>query len=145
MLKRCNTCHEEKLLSEFRKDKSKADGRRYECKVCSRLYHKSAYMEKYADRVQARFQKRYQTVKEKVLQLRLNNPCMCCGESEPACLEFHHLDPSQKEFGVTSSSNRSWDKMWEEIQKCVVLCANCHRKVHAGLITLVDPVDITPL
>lgn len=60
--------------------------------------------------------------------------CEMCGEDHPACLEFHHLDPTQKKFSV---SQRRWrpslEKLIEEIAKCRVLCANCHRKEHYRL------------
>ena len=49
-------------------------------------------------------------------------------------LDFHHLDPASKEFDIAMAMNDEWT--WEavlaEIRKCVCLCANCHRKVHAG-------------
>jgi hypothetical protein len=57
--------------------------------------------------------------------------CEVCGENHPACLEFHHLDPTQKSFSVSQRRNRpSLEKLIEEIAKCRVLCANCHRKEH---------------
>ena len=57
--------------------------------------------------------------------------CNRCGENHIACLEFHHLDPSQKEGNVGSKfRNVSTKKLLEEIAKCEVLCANCHRKEH---------------
>lgn len=52
-------------------------------------------------------------------------------------LEFHHLDPSQKDFGVSlKGQTRSWKRVKEEIDKCALLCCRCHREVHAGIITL---------
>ena len=49
-------------------------------------------------------------------------------------LEFHHLDSTHKDFGISSKGyTRSWTKISEELDKCLLLCANCHREVHAGL------------
>jgi hypothetical protein len=49
-------------------------------------------------------------------------------------LEFHHLESLQKDFGISSKGyTRSWVKIREELDKCVLLCANCHREVHTGL------------
>lgn len=63
--------------------------------------------------------------------------CIACGESEIACLDFHHLDPSVKEGAPPSLLKAgSFSRAVEEAAKCVVLCANCHRKLHAGIITL---------
>lgn len=64
--------------------------------------------------------------------------CVACGESESVCLDFHHTDPSKKEkaVGAMFGGNPSFQKVMTEVKKCVVLCANCHRKIHAGLIQL---------
>ncbi len=69
-------------------------------------------------------------------------PCIICGESQPVCIDFHHVDPSSKDF--TIGKHRSRSKLWllNEISKCVCLCANCHRKVHNGLIKLEDYAKI---
>jgi len=46
-------------------------------------------------------------------------------------LEFDHIDPTQKEFGISQNGNiRSWDKIKQELNKCRLLCANCHRERH---------------
>jgi hypothetical protein len=54
--------------------------------------------------------------------------CCLCGESDPACLDFHHLDSEEKEFEIAQLT-LSKSKMEEEIRKCVVICSNCHRIV----------------
>lgn len=58
--------------------------------------------------------------------------CAKCSERDPACLEFHHKDPKEKEGEISKMLNefRSKESILCEIKKCVVLCANCHRKVH---------------
>ena len=57
--------------------------------------------------------------------------CEVCGENHPACLDFHHIDPSLKKFSVSAKRDRpSLKQLQEEIAKCQVLCANCHRKEH---------------
>ena len=61
--------------------------------------------------------------------------CIGCGLNEPVdALEFHHLDPATKEFGIsTEGIPRRWDEIEAELTKCVLVCANCHREVHAGV------------
>lgn len=63
--------------------------------------------------------------------------CKICNEKESCCLDFHHLDPTQKDKTLSSISH-AWGKerLEKELNKCIVLCSNCHRKVHAGLIQL---------
>lgn len=56
--------------------------------------------------------------------------CAICKEDHPACLEFHHLDPSQKDYNISELVGRSMKLIKEEADKCVVLCSNCHRKLH---------------
>lgn len=58
--------------------------------------------------------------------------CSKCSESHVACLQFHHEDPSEKEFniGAAITNGLSKDRILKEIEKCVVLCANCHAKEH---------------
>ncbi len=64
--------------------------------------------------------------------------CVMCGYSRySGALDFHHKDPSQKDFGLsTKGLTRSWEKIKEEIDKCVLVCANCHRELHAGITQL---------
>jgi 5-methylcytosine-specific restriction endonuclease McrA len=61
--------------------------------------------------------------------------CQHCGYSKSVyALEFHHTDPSQKDFAIGTSGNTySWVKIVREIDKCILLCANCHREEHERL------------
>lgn len=57
--------------------------------------------------------------------------CTKCGFDHIAALDFHHEDPSTKEYDVNRLiSNKRFTKAYEEIKKCIVLCANCHRIHH---------------
>lgn len=58
--------------------------------------------------------------------------CIKCGENHIGCLDFHHRDPSQKELEVTKMAHKKYgkDRILQEISKCDILCANCHRKLH---------------
>ncbi len=64
--------------------------------------------------------------------------CQLCGYKKCSrALSFHHLDPKKKDFGVSSRGlTRSWIKLQEEIDKCILLCANCHMEVHDGITQL---------
>lgn len=63
------------------------------------------------------------------------NKCGICGYDKcPQALEFHHLDPCEKDFSMSvSGSTRSWQKTVPELRKCICVCANCHREIHAGV------------
>jgi hypothetical protein len=62
-----------------------------------------------------------------------------------AALEFHHVDPTEKDFGLAQSGiTKSWEKMKIELDKCILVCANCHREIHFELDKIdKDPIDRT--
>lgn len=71
------------------------------------------------------------------VQYKGNKCCICGYDKYIGALEFHHLNPNQKDFGIGSKGyTRSFTKVKEELDKCICVCANCHREIHAGLINL---------
>lgn len=64
--------------------------------------------------------------------------CMICGYQRClGALEFHHLDPAKKKFGLSMKGlTKSWQKIKKELDKCILICANCHREIHAGITQL---------
>ncbi len=79
--------------------------------------------------------KRRKKIRQMALD-RLGGKCSRCGYDQcEEALEFHHLDSSQKDFGISSQGyTRSWKRVEEELKKCILLCANCHREIHVGKI-----------
>jgi len=79
---------------------------------------------------------------EKLNQLKLEKGCCeICGDSHPpCCYDFHHIDELNKKDEVSklASKGYKWDTILTEIEKCVMICAHCHRKIHAGLLTLLE-------
>jgi transcription elongation factor Elf1 len=64
-------------------------------------------------------------------ELKKTMKCHVCGENHIACLDFHHKDPTKKDFNISQIIYRvSKETLLEEIAKCDILCANCHRKFH---------------
>jgi hypothetical protein len=74
----------------------------------------------------------------------LGGKCMICGYARCTdALDFHHRDPKEKEFGLSDRGlTRSWEKTLKEIKKCVLICANCHREVHAGITQLPRGISV---
>ena len=65
--------------------------------------------------------------------------CNICGYNKCSnALELHHLDPSKKEFsfGSVRASPKKWSSIVEELRKCIMLCAHCHREIHFGSVDL---------
>lgn len=70
--------------------------------------------------------------REFVAEYRATHSCVDCPENDPACLDFDHDDPSKKSVDISKAiKSYSLEKLKEEIAKCTVRCANCHRKRHA--------------
>lgn len=82
--------------------------------------------------------KRRLDMREWVNEIKSKLKCCKCPESEVICLDFHHLDPLEKDINIGDAlgRGRSKENILKEIEKCVVLCSNCHRKVHAGIISV---------
>lgn len=65
----------------------------------------------------------------------LGGKCQNCGYDKCIqALEFHHINPEEKEFSFGTNTNRNWEATREELKKCILLCANCHREAHFGVI-----------
>lgn len=64
--------------------------------------------------------------------------CRVCNESCSFCLEFHHLNSSNKDFTISNITSKNLSYIQKETAKCIVLCSNCHKKVHADIIQLVE-------
>lgn len=65
-----------------------------------------------------------------IRQYREQHPCKC-GESHPSCLDFHH-ESGEKEFNISVAIEKGYSliRVKAEIEKCEILCSNCHRKLH---------------
>ncbi len=95
---------------------------------------------KYADRREALIKavaKRRKKVKSLAVDYK-GGKCQLCNYSKCVdALEFHHIDPSAKKFGIGDKGyTRAWDKVRNELDKCLLLCANCHREVASGITQL---------
>jgi len=95
---------------------------------------------KYADR--AEYLRKAVSERRKRLRLMAReykgNKCAICEYQRcPRALSFHHIDPTQKGFGISVKGlTRSWEKIKIELDKCVLICANCHMEVHDGITQL---------
>lgn len=65
------------------------------------------------------------------------NQCQCCGYNKCIeALDFHHVNPEEKDFNLSDRDIKlDWNMIKKEIDKCILICANCHREIHAGLRT----------
>lgn len=104
------------------------------CKTCSNNAAKKAYKNNPKKIISqaSKFRKKLKLLSNKIKE---KYGCSFCDVKEGICLDFHHLDSSKKESEVSSFLGRKMKKQaFEEINKCIVVCSNCHRKVHANLL-----------
>lgn len=128
----CTDCKLELSLDQFSKNRQKKDVLNYRCKTCQKTYFKQHYQNNkqyYIDKAAEQNQKFLEVI-EQTKQDRLKNGCSICGLYHPAILDFHHLDPNNKDFTIAKSRTKSKEKFLRELDKCIVLCSNCHRILH---------------
>ena len=94
----------------------------------------------YADRreyLKEAVAKRRRKLKLMVIEYK-GGSCVVCGYNKfSGAFDLHHIDESKKEFGLSMQGlTRSWEKTKAEADKCVLLCANCHREIHGGIVQL---------
>ena len=122
--RRCSICGQVKPDTEFNYLQKEQDKRMYICKDCE-------HDAKRATREH----------KRNIMEQLKTIGCACCGETDNVCLDFHHYDPTEKEFNMSSALTKPVDKLIHEAAKCVVVCSNCHRKIHAGTLNIEDYVS----
>lgn len=96
-----------------------------------RAYHKRWYNKNKEKRFAINRRNKVR-IRNFIREFKVSLTCGECGENHPACLEFHHLDPSKKEISIANTIKNGWaiERIKKEMDKCIVLCANCHRKLH---------------
>lgn len=133
-MKICTACRKEKPLTEFYRARNRKDGYNFQCKACLDSANKVS-REKDKKRYNGyRLQWKRELV-NRINKWKSDCGCHVCNETESCCLELHHPDPSTKE-NHPSLMRTSWERYMAEASKCVIVCSNCHKKIHAGLIVV---------
>lgn len=134
-MKICNKCKKECNDDDFCYRYKNKNVRQKICKNCQKAYKIDYYNKN----------KESHYKRNKLTELKLasfikdlkKEGCFSCGESSVECLDFHHLNPLEKEIEVSLLTRRgSKKRILKEVEKCIILCANCHRKVHAKTLIL---------
>jgi transposase len=78
---------------------------------------------------------RQQNVKKQMIDYKGGKCELCQYSNYQGALEFHHLDPNEKDFNLSNLKSYKFDDVIKkELDKCVLVCANCHREIHGNLI-----------
>ncbi len=129
-LRQCGRCHELKPIESFNWRRRERGQRDNMCRSCRSAYKREHYLKnkrRYIDQAQARKDALYLERTRYLLEFFDEHPCVDCGERDPIVLEFDHL--ADKTFSIGQAlPYRNWQSILEEIEKCEVVCRNCHRR-----------------
>lgn len=116
-MKKCKHCKEEKEINCFYDRKDRKDGKQSFCKKCFNSFCMNRWIQRKIDAVKYKG--------SKCEDCSINYP------KYPLCVfDFHHLNPLEKNVEWVKLRLKSWDKIINELDKCILLCANCHRIRH---------------
>lgn len=132
----CTKCKGEKDLLLFSARKKSKDGCASWCRSCYKTNWDKRYYENhqhYRNSHNKSRSKIRQHNAQKVFEYLRSHSCINCGESDPVVLEFDHRNGDDKIESISNLIRAStWERIEAEIQKCDVLCANCHRRKSAA-------------
>jgi hypothetical protein len=115
-MKTCSRCSISKPIEDYYTQSDRKNGASH-CKECHNAYCVSRWIK----------------IKHEAIRYK-GGSCLTCGYSEHyAALQFHHREPENKDVVWNKLRLRSWDKIVKELDKCDLLCANCHSIVHSSI------------
>lgn len=141
----CSKCKKEKSTNDFHRSSTRKTGCQSTCKECCKIYNKETYKNYYKNNKVFLVEKNNQfklRCLEAVNTIKSSYGCLFCKENNPCCLDFHHVNKEDKIDGISRLlHSHDVKQLIEEINKCVVVCSNCHRKLHAKQINLPEKIE----
>lgn len=136
-MRTCIMCGQQKREEAFERHKY---GRRNQCFVCRNTQKAPWFLTMRGRSVRAQQNlTQAQRIREHITARKRATGCQVCKrEFEPVALDFHHLAPGDKDSTINALTRNKVGlaRLDAELAKCICVCANCHRKIHAGLIDL---------
>ena len=130
MERRCGRCGEVKHVEDFAWRRKSRGQRDNYCRACRAAYKREHYARNRSRYIATAGERKRALVAERATRLvefLRSHPCVDCGEDDPVVLEFDHL--GDKAFNISKGiRDRGWRAVLEEIARCDVVCANCHRR-----------------
>lgn len=134
-------CEYEDCLEEKEKEKSRIAKKKYYNKNIKRTTKKFKkqdaentrnYRKSHKEQINKRKQARHRGMRDWLDNIKKSKKCSKCKEDRFYILDFHHLDPEEKEINISRAASCGYgkEKMQKEIDKCIVLCRNCHGEIH---------------
>jgi len=134
MRKSCNRCNQLLPISMFVKNASNKDGYRNECKDCAQV-------------IKQERRNREKPFRRAVISYMKDTGCCVCEEKDHAVLQLHHWPVPFSELGrkrqPIAEPSRGLDEFLDNLVDCVVICANCHLRDHAGTVRVTNPRKFT--
>jgi hypothetical protein len=121
-------------MAMSRKHGTRSEYVRHGCRCDACAAANTEYNTKIRESTQNReYRKRWRYARgQKYAEYKLSlGGCILCGYNKsPAALDFHHLEKDKKGWGIGTMMYGNWDVLMREIDKCILLCSNCHREIH---------------
>lgn len=130
-MKRCCLCKQTLPLSEYNKHKDRKDGLQTVCRECNRARSRRYYKENpelHKKNVRRRAKQVVADNRRQLMEYLSERSCTDCGITDSVVLEFDHLSDKKHNISSMMRAGYRWLSVLEEIEKCEVVCANCHRK-----------------
>ena len=130
-MKICTKCKKEKLIDQFNFRVKSIGLRQYQCIECTRAFVRSHYernKDYYLKKARKRNSEKRLEAQNYIRSYLLKHPCADCGETDATVLEFDHHGEKFKEVAELIRGRYTLPTVKEEVEKCDVRCANCHRR-----------------
>jgi len=119
-------------LDKGYKAKGRGEKRTYKCKTCGKV---KTERWRNLECSSCRGKRRRDTNRQKAIEYKGGGCCICGYDKCYYSLDFHHLDSEEKEMQISRNWQRSWKSLKAELDKCILVCRNCHGEIHAGITT----------
>lgn len=128
--KQCSLCKEWKPFDHFHQKKTSTDGYRSECKLCRKGQRKGQWYDQSPEQLERMYEIRDRNKEERraMIYTEYSKGCADCGELDPVVLEFDHVRGEKKANIANLLCSGGKETLRIELEKCDVVCANCHRR-----------------
>lgn len=128
-MKQCCRCNETKPLEQYSNNKRNPDGKYRYCKTCQKEGN-ARYFQENKERFYAHNKAKRLRNSQRLLEYKSTLSCSICGENRHWCLDFHHHNDDKDKAVSDMIGTHAWASIIEEINKCIVVCRNCHADIH---------------
>jgi len=145
MTKVCTKCKIEKDITEFYCDKRNKNGFCPQCKKCTLEFHfiqYHKYPQKHRD-ARSKSDRKYRLHQKQQAVDYKGGKCQVCGYNKYlGALEFHHINPEEKQHGIGVLMRHQWGEIKSELDKCILVCSNCHKEIHHTQKQCISPTNL---